>query len=101
MRFVKYASLIHPQPGSGKFWILDAKGDSLTITEGKEGRSKQTTKSFSSFEKCMEVAQQLIDKKLKAGYITGSIPSKNLGSRDIETLEYQESIRRSQAEKRK
>ena len=100
MRFVKYASLVHPI-ATRKFWIMDAKGDSYTITEGTESKQKQTTKAFSSFEKCMEAAQQQIDKKLKSGYLEGSIPSQILGSRDIEALEYQESIKKSQAEKRK
>ena len=101
MRFIKYASLVHPQLSSGKFWIMDAKGDKLTITEGTESKSKQITKAFSSFEKCIEAAQDLIEKKLKAGYVEGSLQNKNLGSRDEESLEHQESIRKTQAEKRK
>src|SRR5688500_5530710 len=101
MRFVKYTSLIHPHTESGKFWILDAKGDTLTITEGVRETSKQSTKSYASFEKCMEEAQRLVEKKLKAGYREGHVPDNNPGSRDMEAMDYQDSIKKSRKEKRR
>jgi predicted DNA-binding WGR domain protein len=54
---------------SDKFWEIEVTGSQFTVTYGKNGTSGTTqTKTFSTDEECLKVAQKLLAEKIKKGY---------------------------------
>ncbi|MFC0780047.1 DUF6493 family protein [Flavobacterium sp. HJSW_4] len=54
---------------SDKFWEINVTGFEFTVTYGKNGTSGTSqTKSFSTDEECMKMAEKLVSEKLKKGY---------------------------------
>lgn len=54
---------------SDKFWQIETKGNSHTVTYGRNGTDGQSkTKAFDSDETCLKDAEKLIAEKIKKGY---------------------------------
>jgi predicted DNA-binding WGR domain protein len=61
--------LIYQDEKSSKFWNIETKGNSFTVTFGKIGTDGQyQTKKFENEEKCLKEAEKLVNEKLKKGY---------------------------------
>jgi predicted DNA-binding WGR domain protein len=61
--------LIYQDEKSSKFWSIETKGNSFTVTFGKTGTNGQSqTKKFENKEKCLKEAEKLVNEKLKKGY---------------------------------
>jgi uncharacterized protein (TIGR02996 family) len=60
---------------SHKFWMIDVRGKSFTVTYGKVGTSGQAqTKSFATAEKSQAAADKLIREKTAKGYVETTPP---------------------------
>jgi uncharacterized protein (TIGR02996 family) len=67
------------RPNSHKFWTIEFRGRSFTVSFGKVGTSGQTrTKSFASKAEAQEAADKLLREKTRKGYVetTPFVPTK-------------------------
>ncbi|SMC47002.1 DUF6493 family protein [Pedobacter africanus] len=54
---------------SDKFWQIEVNGSEYTVTYGRNGTSGTSqTKTFTSGEECLKVAEKLLNEKIKKGY---------------------------------
>ena len=62
--------LIYMDSKSSKFWNIEVKGASFTVTYGRTGSDGQTqTKDFGTEEAARKAAEALIREKLGKGYV--------------------------------
>lgn len=65
---------------SSKFWKIEVKGKSQSVTYGRLGTSGQTrTKQFSSSTEAKEASKKLIESKRKKGYLAKSASKSGSG----------------------
>jgi uncharacterized protein (TIGR02996 family) len=72
---------------SHKFWTIEVRGTSFTVTFGKVGTSGQTkTKSFATIEQAKKAAEKLIREKISKGYIETTPPVATRMAVDLERV---------------
>jgi uncharacterized protein (TIGR02996 family) len=63
------------RPGSHRFWTIEIRGNCITVTSGKVGRSgRSRTKDFATAEEAQGAAEKLIRAKRGKGYIETTPP---------------------------
>lgn len=68
---------------SDKFWKIEVNKQIFTIVYGKKGANgTMLTKSFTSEEECLSVAEKLVEEKLKKGYEDPTNPSLTIAQKE-------------------